>query len=205
MNVLSFLGIGKKDAEFKLSKVVLDSVAKVGTLDAEALKAEVSSVMGHISPLGEGSAKDMLVSAVKDSFNHPVEVTAKKDEVAKVIDGLFAKCTADDEAAAKAVLDAFDEKKEEKKEEDEKDEDGKKKEKKEVKDTAVLIEEAIQKSLAGVTDSLKKDLSSMVDATVKEALGLGKDTKKDEKPVTDAAADFSDFDDLVRQAHFGAR
>ena len=48
---LSSLGIGKtKDESFKFSKVLMDSVAKVGTLDAAALEKEVALVMSHVTP-----------------------------------------------------------------------------------------------------------------------------------------------------------
>jgi hypothetical protein len=197
-SILSFLGIGKsKDSAFVLSKVVLDSVAKVGTLVPADLEKEITSIVAdHIAPLGDSETKDMLVGAVSDSFKHPVEVLAQKERVAKVIDKLYAQCRDADEQAAKAILDTVaDAGTDEEKKKKEAEEAAKKKAEEDqknkgssvvpAKDTAALIEEAVAKGitagLAGVTDSIK----TLVDTSVKDALGI----TQPGKPAVGAAAD----------------
>jgi hypothetical protein len=211
MNILKGIFGKSKDTEFVLSKAVLDNVAKVHTLKDEELKAAVADAMQYITPLGAGVSKDALVSAVSDSFKNPVEAIAKRDEVAKVIDGLYAKCLEDDDKAAKAVLDS-------------------------VlaakpaapiapgtpavpaapaapaapaKDTAQIVEEAVAKALAGVTDSLAKNVAAMVDESVNKALGINKDTKavqaaSSANDAADAALDDFDVSDLMAGV-FGTR
>jgi hypothetical protein len=202
VSVFSFLR-KSKDSGFSLSKALLDGVAKVGTLDAAGLKTEIDGVMAHITPLGDGDMKTALVSAVADSFKHPVEVLAQKEAVAKTVDGLYGKCLDADEKAAAAIQDALKDGEEEPEDEDKKDKKDKKPEDKEapVKDTAAVVDRAVKEALAGVTDSIKKDVASLVDAAVKDALGLGKGGKSVEKeaPVEDAAEDF-DVSDLVASA-----
>jgi hypothetical protein len=131
-------------------------------------------------------------------------VLAKKEAVAKTVDGLYQKCVEADEKAASAVKDALEDKKDEK---DDEEEDEKPKEKKDgaAKDTAALIDETVKAAVASVTDSLKKDIAALVDASVKDALGLGKnaDGKDKKPPVEDSAEDF-DVSDLVRTA-WGSR
>jgi hypothetical protein len=195
MGLLSIFGIGvSKDSDFSLAKTVMDSVSKVGTLNEEALKKEVESVMSHVVSLGEGQNKDMLIGAISDSFKHPVEVLSQKDKISKVIDSLYKKCREEDEKALKNAI--GDSPKDEEGDADEETEadgatDGKDKKDKSKKDkednpkdSAKVIEEAIAKALSGVSDSLKKDISTMVDETVKKALGL--EEKKDKKFKTAA-------------------
>jgi hypothetical protein len=234
-SILSFLGIGKsKDSTFVLSKVVLDSIAKVGTLDPAGLEKEIKGIVAdYIAPLGDSEAKDMLVGAVSDSFKHPVEVLAQKDTVAKVIDKLYGQCRDADAQAAKAILDgvAGTETDEEKKAKEEaakkktEEEAAKKKdggsapakdtaalvEEAVAKDTAALVEEAVAKGiaagLAGVTDSIKE----LVDKSVKDALGIH---QAGSKPIVGSASDTaggssgapSDFDpSFLMGGTFGVR
>jgi hypothetical protein len=209
INVLSFLGIGRsKDSGFSLSKVLLESVAKMGTLDETALKSEIDGVMAHVTPLGDGGMKDALVGAVADSFKHPVEVLAKKDAVAKTVDGLYAKCVEADEKAAAAIRDALTDEDPKDGEDPEKDADGKKDKKDKdgkgpgsAKDAAADIDETVKAALSGVTDSLKKDIASLVDAAVKDALGTGGVSKpKETRTVVEDSAEDFDVSDLVRSA-----
>jgi hypothetical protein len=222
-SILSFLGIGKpKDSTFVLSKVVLDSVAKVGTLDPAGLEKEIKGIVAdHIAPLGDSESKDLLIGAVSDSFKHPVEVLAKKDTVAKVIDKLYLQCRDADEKAAKAILDGVadaetDEEKKAKEAAEKKkaDEEAAKKSGSgtaPAKDTAVLIEEAVAKGitagLAGVTDSIK----ALVDKTVADALGIANAGGKPAVgSTTDAAGSGSvvqdDFDpSFLMGGTFGVR
>jgi hypothetical protein len=222
-SVLSFLGIGKsKDSTFVLSKVVLDSVKKVGTLDPAGLEKEIKSIVAdYIAPLGDSDAKELLVGAVSDSFKHPVEVLAQKDTVAKVIDKLYGQCQDADEKAAKAILDDVNDPDKEAKEKAAK--DAKEKADKEAaekaakekgaggasKDTATLVEEAVAKGiaagLAGVTDSIK----TLVDKTVKDALGVAQGEKPGAAGSTGSASDSaaqSEFDaSFLMRGTFGVR
>jgi hypothetical protein len=218
-SVLSFLGIGKsKDSAFVLSKVVLDSVTKVGTLDPAGLEKEIKGIVAdHIAPLGDSEAKELLVGAVSDSFKHPVEVLAQKDTVAKVIDKLYGQCRDADEKAAKAILDGVGDPDKEAKEKAAK--DAKEKADKEAaekaakekgaegasKDTAALVEEAVAKGiaagLAGVTDSIK----TLVDKSVKDALGVAQAEKTGTGSAADSAAQ-SEFDaSFLMRGTFGVR
>jgi hypothetical protein len=222
-SVLSFLGIGRsKDSAFVLSKVVLDSVTKVGTLSPADLEKEIKSIVAdHIAPLGDSEAKELLVGAVSDSFRHPVEVLAQKDKVAKVIDKLYGQCRDADEKAAKAILDGVDDPDKEAKEKAAK--DAKEKADKEAaekaakengaggssKDTAALVEEAVTKGiaagLAGVTDNIK----TLVDKTVKDALGVTQAEKPGAVGTAGSAADTaaqSEFDaSFLMRGTFGVR
>jgi hypothetical protein len=222
-SILSFLGIGKpKDSAFVLSKVVLDSVAKVGTLAPADLEKEIKGIVaGYIAPLGDSNAKELLVGAVSDSFSHPVEVLAQKDAVAKVIDKLYGQCRDADEKAAKAILDGVDDPGKDAKEKAEK--DAKEKADKEAaekaarekaagstsKDTAAIVEEAVAKGiaagLAGVTDNIK----ILVDKTVKDALGVAQGERSGAAGTTGSATDTAaqgDFDpSFLMRGTFGAR
>jgi hypothetical protein len=169
----------------------------VGTLDPAGLEKEIKSIVAdHIAPLGDSEAKELLVGAVSDSFKHPVEVLAQKDNVAKVIDKLYAQCRDADEKAAKAILDGVADTDDDKeKKPGDKPKDGEKPgEEKPAKDTAALIEEAVSKGitagLAGVTDSIK----TLVDKSVQDALGLEHPGKTVTTSGTVDTAVPSDFD-----------
>jgi hypothetical protein len=202
VSILSRLGIGKaKDAAFSFSKVLFESVAKMGTLDEAALKGEIDSVMAHVTPLGDGQMKEALVSAVADSFKHPVEVLAKKEAVAQTVDGLYRKCLEEDEKTAAAIQDALKEGEKDDEKKDEKEDEKKDEKKADAKDVAAVIDEAVKAAVSNITDSLKKDISTMVDDIVKDALG----TKGVVAPpsggsaVEDSMEDF-DVSDLARTA-----
>jgi hypothetical protein len=197
---LRFFGFGKtKDSAIVLSKIVFDSLAKFEKLDVEAKQKEIVGVIDHVAPLGDSDDKEYLVAAITDSFQHVEEALAKKDEVGKIIDGLYAKCQDADEKAAKAVVDVIlgtntdaDKEAKEKAEKEAKEaKDAKEKEDKEkadkeaaekagkdpkAADTAKLVEDTISKALAGVADSIsasvKSELPALIEKTVKETLGV---------------------------------
>jgi hypothetical protein len=190
-------GIGKtEDANFKFSAVLMASVAKVHSLDQTGMDKEVAGVMSHVTSLGESEAREVLIGAVTDCFKHPVEVIAKKDAVAEKIDELYAKCQAADADVVNRILDA-------------KQEPEKKKEKEntetESKDTAAMIDAAVQKAFTTVAASL----DAKIEASVKKALGVddGADAKaKDGRTVTTDGTDVANTDAtwLLRGA-FGQR
>jgi hypothetical protein len=193
---LAFLGIGKaKDENFKLSQVLLDSVAKVHTLDQEGIDREVAGVMAHVNALGDSGAKELLLGAVTDCFKHPVEVIAQKDKVGGKIDELYGKCRAADAEAVQRILDSDgagdgeDGGEDKKKDPDDEDKDKKKGAKDAApKDFAGAIDAAVQKAVAAVKDSFE----AKIDESVRKALGLDED--KNRKPAADerttgAAAD----------------
>jgi hypothetical protein len=104
---LAMFGIGKaKDSGFAFSGVLLDSVAKVHSLDEAGLTSEIAGVMAHVNDLGDSEAKELLIGAVSDCYKHPVEVLAQKDKIGEKIDELYNKCRAADAEAVKRILDA---------------------------------------------------------------------------------------------------
>jgi hypothetical protein len=189
---LTFFGFGKtKDSAVVLSKVVFDSLAKFEKLDAEAQQKEIVGVISHISPLGDSDDKEYLVAAITDSFQHVSDALAKKEEVGKVIDGLYNKCKDADEKAAKSVVESIlgsssDAEKEAKEKADKEAKEKADKEAKEkadkasegdkANDTAKLVEDTVAKALAGVADSVaesvKGALPGLIEKTVKETLGI---------------------------------
>ncbi len=178
-NVLSFLfgGSRAKDDGFKLSSVVLDGAKAYHTLDSAGKETLVADIMGHVTDLGEGQTKELLIGAIKDSLNHPVEALTKKDDVARVIDGLYDAAIAADEkeraeALAAAGIQTQDAKPGKKDENDGKapDGDGDKDDvkAKETKDSAPSVDELVDKAMSRITDSI----DSLIDKKVKEALGV---------------------------------
>jgi hypothetical protein len=192
-SILSALGIGKrKEEKLAFSSAVFDSLSRVAA-DGKTLEAEVSGILKHVSPLGDGADKDTLIRTVADSYRHPAEVLEKKDEVAKALDAMYGRCLDADEKAAKAVLDEITGRKKEEKpgEKGEKEDDvkdgegcgcGGKPDGKPVKDAAPDIDEIVKR----VRDSFKDD----IDRAVKAALGVA-----DDKKVRDSGSETeSDYD-----------
>jgi hypothetical protein len=207
-SLLAAIGIVKpKDPAVALSKAVFDSLTKVAAMDAAALEKgleqEVLGVMSHIAALGDSDVKSALVATVADSFKNPKDVLEKKDELGKVLDSLYAKCREEDEKAAKAVLDEITGKGKPC------DKCGKspcecsgapdKKPDGDNKDSASLVDEAVAKALAGVTDSivagLEKKLPLLVDASVAKALGQEPGHPGDTRAADSMDSDFADFGD----------
>jgi hypothetical protein len=185
--LFELLGVVKKtqDSAFKLSDAVFAGVAKVGKVDDAALDAEIMAVLEHIKPLGSGEHKDMLIAVVADSFKNASEVLAGKEKVAAVIDGLYLKCQTEDAEKAQAVLDAIKEKKDVK-EGDNKDAD------------PADVQKIVDAAVAKVMDGMSKGLAGMVDESVKQILGVTKETRT----VSAAAATVNDGDidvsDMIR-------
>ena len=208
--LLAFLGIGNvRDENFKLSKVLLDSVAKVHTLDQAGMDREVAGVLAHVNALGDGEAKELLIGAVTDCFKHPVEVIAQKDKVGEKIDDLYGKCRAADAEAVQRILDSDSSDKDKgDKDKGDKDGDGKGKDVKDAapKDLAGMIDAAVQRAVGAVKDGFE----AKIDESVRKALNL--DGDKDRKPaagagITAAASDGAASEDasfLVR-GYFGSR
>ena len=173
----SQFGIGKtKDANFKFSNVLMDSVAKVHSLDEQGLTKEIDGVMAHVSILGDSEARGLLVGVVSDCFKHPVEVLAKKEAISTKIDELYVKCQAADAEVVSRIMDSG--KEDEPDKEDGKDKKDKKdkedvKEAKEAKDSAdipAIIDAAVAKAFAVLSDNIDEKI---IDA-VRKNLGLEK-------------------------------
>jgi hypothetical protein len=195
---LRALGIGKaKDENFKFSKILMDSVAKVPTLDEENLKKEISSVMEHVTTLGDSDARALLAGTVADCFKHSVEVITKKDEVSKKIDELYTKCL---DADAEIVASILDKKEEEKKEEKEEGKEGeeKKDEPSSAKDS-IDIEKVVEAAISKAVTTLNDSIKTQVDDAVKKALGLGEEKdKKDQGGLEDSYGKNEDASFLTR-------
>ena len=211
---LEFLGIRKpKDDNFKFSDVLLESVAKVHSLDQAGLEKEIGGVMTHVNALGDSEPKEFLVGAVTDCFKNPVEVVAQKDIVAKKIDELYMKCRDADAEAVRRILDADSKGDDKKDAKNADDKDGDKKDAKDAKDAkdvsskdkapdlSVVIDAAVQKAVVTALDGL----DAKVDNSVKKALGIddAKDKKKegDDRTVDANAVDGAGSEDasfLVR-------
>jgi hypothetical protein len=207
------LGLGKtQDSVAPFSKTVFDSAAKISALKGAELDAEVARVMDSVRVLGDSETKEVLVGAVSDCLGHPAEAAAKKDEIAKVLDGLYKKCLDSDTEAAEAMLASIrdaDEKADKEKEKEDKEKKDKDKEKEKegtAKDSAALVEEAVQKALARVSDSIEKKLPDLIDASVKKALGVSGEGASAAVPATvsDSPGDETDTSFLVKDI-FGVR
>jgi hypothetical protein len=174
---LNFLGIGKvKDEGFKFSSVLLDSVAKVHTLDDAAREKEIAGVMTHVVSLGDSEARELLVGAVADCYKHPVEVLAEKEKVGGKIDELYAKCRSADAEVVQRILDGDggdDNKDKDKDKGKGADKDKDKDAGKDTKDYAALVDTAVQKAVAAALDSF----DAKIDAAVKKQLGVDTDKK----------------------------
>jgi NADH dehydrogenase/NADH:ubiquinone oxidoreductase subunit G len=176
-----------------LSKAVFDSLEKFDKLDAEGQQREIVGVISRVSPLGDGDDKDYLVAAITDSFKNAAGALERKEEVGKIIDGLYAKCKEADEKAAQAVVDSIlgkDNGKDSDKDKDsDKEKDKEKDDEKSTKDAA-SVEDIVAKALSGVADSvvagIKDSLPAMVEKTVKDALGLTGGKDDSEKRVDDS-------------------
>jgi hypothetical protein len=193
--ILERLGIVKaKDENFKFSTVLLESVAKVHSLDAAALEKEVVSVLSYVNVLGDSESKEVLIGMVTDCFKHPVEVIAAKDKVAAKADELYIACRDADSAVVERILDSAsagnaDDKKDKDKKDGKKDGDGTKSA--ETKDTVpkdletvidTVVQKAVQKAIVATNDSFE----AKIEATVKKALGL--DEQKSSASSAPAAA-----------------
>jgi hypothetical protein len=186
--VLSTLfGIGRvEDKSFKLSKLVMEKVKAVHTMDAAGVTKAVEDVMAHITPLGEREEREILIGAVTDSFKHPVEVVTKEKEVSEMIDKLYGRCIDADEKDLKKTMDGTSEEVAEELEGDAKKHlteaeklEGKGKETG-AKDTAKIVEEAVAKVLAPISEELKRvkdSIPAAIDAGVAKALGIAGDGK----------------------------
>lgn len=176
------------DSSSPLSKIVFDSLEVSKNLDGAKLEAEVTRVMDSLATLKDSEHKTLLVDVVTDCYKAIGTAIDNKEEVAKVIDSLYAKAEEEtikqlDEAmkptevkdedgkgtGTKNISDSEDEKPEEKKEEMKKEEE--KKEEKKSEDSA-----SFDSALAKVKEDLMKELlgsvTTIVRDSVKEALGL---------------------------------
>jgi hypothetical protein len=175
--ILERLGIVKaKDENFKFSTVLLESVAKVHSLDAAALEKEVATVMGHVNVFGDNESKEVLVGMVTDCYKHPVEVIAAKDKVAVKVDELYVACRDADSAVVKRILDSAsvgDKKDGEDDKEDDKGESAKADAKDAApKDLSAVIDEAVQKAVQNAVVAVTDSFEAKIEANVKKALGL---------------------------------
>jgi hypothetical protein len=186
-------------------------VEKVGKVDDAGLDLAIASVMAQVAPLGDGEDKERLVAVVADSFKHPAEVLSAKDRVGAVIDGLYRKCQETDKTAAQAILDSIEalSKDADKDADKDKDKDADKDKDKDkdtdkakdagTQDMAALVDAAVAKAVAGVSDSFRQELSGTVDASVMKALGVSADKKSAVSVVsTDYDSDPIDVSDIVR-------
>lgn len=194
----SFFGFGRskdsKQPDFKLSKVVLDGVTKLRTLDSakkldkEAAEGVAKEVFSHVTGFTETETRDSLLSAVAEAIQHPAEYLEKADEYGAQIDTMFSRCRDEDEAAKKALL--------------EKEETDEEKARKaaaaggNTKDSAAILAEAVEKftktvdSLPSLVEKIvdKKlgkdggdgsrstdsaDMQKLIQAAVRKELGLG--------------------------------
>ena len=184
---LSLFGIGKsKDESFKFSKVLMDSIAKMGTLDAEGINKEVAGVMSHVASFGDSDERGLLIGAITDCFKHPVEVLAQREVISVKLDELYGKCQDAETAAVARILD------EGKKDGDGEDEDDKKGGSNTANDAAdipAIVDAAVTKALGAFSDNI----SALVDTAVRKNLGLDDDEKGkegigDNRQMTDSAA-----------------
>jgi hypothetical protein len=206
---LNFLGVGKaRDANFKFSSVLLDSVAKVHSLDEAGLTKEITGVMAHVNKLGDSKAKELLVGAVSDCFKSPVEVIAQKEKVGAKIDELYEKCLATDTETVQRILDGDSADTAEKD-----DEQGGEKDTGDPKAAAdsggvsheALIDAAVQKAVTSVMSGI----DSKIDACVRKALGVDTDQKPagtDSRVVgTDNTGGADEDASYLVKGYFGSR
>jgi len=203
--VLGFLGIGRsKDTEFKLSKIVMDGIKTLHSLDSAGREKLAGEMMTPVMQLNESADRELLIGAVRDSVEHPVEVLAKEKEVSEFIDSLYTRCADSDakalEEAVKGVVTKDSDEAKKKKEEDEK----KAKEgcdDKKTKDTAPAVEmskfidDIVEKTAKRVGDSI----GDMIDKKVSEALGVKPGDGKGKKEAGEGNTQDSIVDEVTRE------
>ncbi len=191
----NFLGV-KKSGE-KYSASVFKTMKELRSIDSlEDKEKKVTKLLDPVLALKDGEDKEYLVGVVQDCLTYPDEVEEKKEEVSRIIDGLYEKCTKAEEEASKKLIasfvkDAFEDEKEEekkaKKTEDDADEEDEKKEEKEedkskkTEDSKSFGEADIEKMIEKAISRSQDSVSKMVDEAVKKALGIDEEPKKEDK------------------------
>ena len=189
--IFSWLARNKQsDSKFSFGSNVLSALEKGKT--ESSLANEIESVLDSCSILKEGGAKDTLINAVKDCFDHKDKALDFKEALIEQLDTLYSKAQADSIADFDKTLDGCHSKDEEKTEDSEEKED-KKDEKSDVKDSLT-----VDKVAKLVKDSLSTELKPLILETVKECLGI-KDSKDEVKGIvidsksTGLDVDYSSF------------
>lgn len=214
---LKLFGIGKqKDSELSLSKTLFECVGQIKDgMKEEEVTAVVNTVMDHVNPLGDSESKKVLTGIISDSFADPAAVLgadeATKQKIADSVDGLYAKCKADDEAKAEAVIaDACGKKSEDQKDEakpEDKKDEGKKEdceckdaeEKAPQKDAAPAVD--IEAVVAKALDAKFAGLDEKIKEAVNKALGIDESKKSAVSGQKDAASDAEyETSDLIQNA-----
>ena len=209
MGVLSLLGIGKRE-ELKFSAAVKDSITAIQKATTAEKRGEiVDGILGKINSITDTPERSLLVSVVRDSFEHADDVLANWPKAEQVIEGIYARAIDAEKAIAAKISDAGDGKKEDKKEKaeaDGKEGDDDKKKEAESKDSAAAVMAQVDEKFA----AFRAELPGLLDGAIKSALNLEAGKKPgqeshvaDSSPVLELApeADVS----FVLDGTFGSR
>lgn len=183
----------KTDSELSFGQTVFDAVKNSKGTTEEELAEEMKGVMDSCSILPDGEQKTKLIDAVKDCFDNKALSVANEADLISTLNAEY-------EKAVKDSADSFNkEEKKEKEEEKTDDSCGEEKPEEGVADSDENEEEAktdtSKDSLEGmkdeiissVSDSLKEKINEIVEAKVKELIGVTNDNKTPEQsPALDS-------------------
>lgn len=178
--IFSWLARNKQsDSKFSFGSNVLSALEKGKT--ESSLANEMESVLDSCSILKEGEAKDTLINAVKDCFDHKDKALDFKEALIEQLDTLYSKAQADSVADFDKTLDGChskDEKKEEDSEEKAEDSEEKKEKEEETKDSEdeekTEDSEEKEKKEEKTEDSEEKEDKKDEKADVKDSLTTDK-------------------------------
>jgi hypothetical protein len=185
--IFSWLARNKQsDSKFSFGSNVLSALEKGKT--ESSLANEMESVLDSCSILKEGEAKDTLINAVKDCFDHKDKALDFKEALIEQLDTLYSKAQADSVADFDKTLDGCHSKDEEKEEEKAEDSDKEKEEETKDSDSEEKAEDSDKEKEEEAKDSEEKAEDSdkeKEEADVKDSLT----TEKVTQMIKDSLAD----------------
>jgi hypothetical protein len=185
--IFSWLARNKQsDSKFSFGSNVLSALEKGKT--ESSLANEMESVLDSCSILKEGEAKDTLINAVKDCFDHKDKALDFKEALIEQLDTLYSKAQADSVADFDKTLDGCYSKDEEKEEEKAEDSDKEKEEETKDSDSEEKAEDSDKEKEEEAKDSEEKAEDSdkeKEEADVKDSLT----TEKVTQMIKDSLAD----------------
>jgi hypothetical protein len=186
--IFSWLARNKQsDSKFSFGSNVLSALEKGKT--ESSLANEMESVLDSCSILKEGEAKDTLINAVKDCFDHKDKALDFKEALIEQLDTLYSKAQADSVADFDKTLDGCHSKDEEKEEEKTEDSDKEKEEETKDSDSEEKTEDSDKEKEEETKDSdseeKAEDSDKKEESDVKDSLT----TEKVTQMIKDSLAD----------------
>ena len=195
--ISSFFGLDKPKESFSAN--VKDALGKARSTDTAEVSAALEGVMGLVNPFTDSANKQVLIGAVRDSFNHPEEVLKEWAKTAPLLDGLFARCMDAEAAAAAEIQDSLDKGKvpPKKEKEDDDDDDDEKKKAAQAKDSLVAeIRAENDKAVDAKIAAFESKITGLITEGIKAALNPQSQRHVDSLPLGDGEE--ADVDYLFR-------